>query len=168
MVLASADGDGLPSLRTVLLKGLDERGFVFFTNLRSRKATELARNPHGALLFPWYELERQVIVTGEVAEIEPDASDRYFASRAYGSQIGARASAQSSVIPDRASLDDARARLEASFPADGTVPRPPWWGGLRLAPSSVEFWQGRRNRLHDRLRYRRDQGDRWLIERLAP
>lgn len=170
MVLATADAEARPSARSVLMKGCDERGFAFFTNFDSRKARELAHNPHAALVFPWYELSRQVLVTGEVRELEPHASDEYFASRDYGSRIGAYASHQSSVIPDREALEQARARIEARFPPGQPPPRPPWWGGLRLTPASVEFWQGRPNRLHDRLRYRREAGerDRWLIERLAP
>ncbi len=170
MVLASADSQARPSARSVLLKGCDERGFVFFTNLESRKGRELAQNPHAALVFPWYQLERQVLVTGEISELEPQASDAYFASRGYGSRISAYASRQSSVIPNRASLEDSRERMQARFPAERDVPRPAWWGGLRLEPDSVEFWQGRPNRLHDRLRYRRSarEPDTWVIERLAP
>lgn len=170
MVLATADTQARPSARSVLLKGCDERGFVFFTNLDSRKGRELAQNPHAALVFPWFQLERQVLVTGEVSELEPQASDAYFQSRGYGSRISAYASRQSRVIPDRASLEHARALMEERFPAEQVLPRPAWWGGLRLEPDSVEFWQGRPNRLHDRLRYRRSAGERgaWLIERLAP
>jgi len=167
MVLATADGAARPSARSVLLKGCDERGFVFFTNLASRKGAELEHNPHAALVFPWYAISRQVLVEGEVSALEADASDRYFASRPYGSRIAAYASRQSSVIADRGALERAQAEAQARFPPDGPLPRPPWWGGLRLAPSSVEFWQGRRDRLHDRLRYRRDGGG-WLIERLSP
>ena len=170
MVLATADADARPSARTVLLKGCDEQGFVFFTNLHSRKGRELESNPHAALVFPWHAVHRQVLVTGAVSQIEPDRSDAYFASRAYGSRIGARASRQSSVIAGRAVLEDARTQAERRFPPDRPVPRPPWWGGLLLVPESVEFWQGRRDRLHDRLRYRRPaQGaGPWLIERLSP
>ena len=170
MVLASADSQARPSARSVLLKGCDERGFVFFTNLDSRKGRELAQNPHAALVFPWFQLERQVLVTGEVSELEPQASDAYFQSRGYGSRISAYASRQSRVIPDRASLEHARALMEERFPAEQVVPRPAWWGGLRLAPDGVEFWQGRPDRLHDRLRYRRSasDADSWVLERLAP
>lgn len=169
MVLATADAAAHPSARTVLLKGCDEEGFVFFTNLGSPKALELADNPSAALVFPWYPLRRQVIVTGAVAPIEARASDAYFASRAYGSQIGAYASRQSGVIAGRGVLDHARAAAEAAFPAGKAVPRPVWWGGLRLAPDSVEFWQGRPDRLHDRLRFRRPARDGdWIVERLSP
>jgi pyridoxamine 5'-phosphate oxidase len=169
MVLASADSEGRPSARTVLLKGFDERGFVFFTNLASRKGSELAQNPSAALLFPWYQLGRQVIVAGEVSGLEAQAADEYFATRAYGSQIGAYASRQSSVISGRDALERERERMEARHPRERPVPRPPWWGGLRLAPDSVEFWQGRPDRLHDRLRYRRrENAEEWLIERLSP
>jgi pyridoxamine 5'-phosphate oxidase len=170
MVLATAAPNGTPSARTVLLKARDERGFVFFTNHGSRKGRELEANPHAALLFPWYALERQVIVTGAVARISPEQSDAYFQSRPYGAQIGAYASRQSSVIADRAALESAREETEARFPAGAQVPRPPWWGGYRLEPDSVEFWQGRRERLHDRLRFSRRPGGAagWALERLAP
>ena len=174
MVLATAGADGRPSARTVLLKGRDERGFVFFTNLGSRKGRELQANPWASLVFPWYVVHRQVVVTGVVAQIDEASSDAYFATRAYGSRIGAHASRQSSVISDRGVLESARAETEARYPPDGEVPRPSIWGGLRLAPDSVEFWQGRPDRLHDRLRYRRSDAaghepdGRWLIERLSP
>jgi pyridoxamine 5'-phosphate oxidase len=169
MVLATADGAARPSARTVLLKGCDARGFVFFTNLDSRKGKELAQNPHAALVFPWYAVHRQVVVTGEVSELDAEGSDAYFASRPYGSRIAAHASEQSRVVAERAALDRAQAELERRFPAASPVPRPQYWGGLRLEPDSVEFWQGRRDRLHDRLRYRRDDASgSWLIERLAP
>lgn len=170
MVLASADALAHPSARSVLLKGCDERGFVFFTNLASRKGRDLAENPRGALVFPWYQLHRQVIVEGDVEQLEQEASDAYFASRAYGSRIGAYASRQSSAIADRAALEDARRRAESQFPPQKPMPRPHWWGGFRLEPASVEFWQGRRERLHDRLRFRRSAQEPggWLLERLAP
>lgn len=170
MALATSSVEGQPSLRTVLLKGVDERGFEFFTNYRSRKARELQANPRGALMFPWYQLHRQVLVTGTVVVVEPQRSDEYFAGRPYGSQIAAYASRQSAVISSRAELDAAFARAQAAHPAGAAVPRPAWWGGLRLAPETVEFWQGRRDRLHDRLRYRRpeDGGGAWAIERLSP
>ena len=167
MVLATAAADGQPSARTVLLKGVDERGFEFFTNLDSRKGRELAENPRASLLFPWYELERQVVVVGAVEAVSIERADEYFAGRPYGSRIGAQASRQSSVIADRSVLDRARAELEARYPPDGPVPRPARWAGFRVLPATVEFWQGRPDRLHDRLRFRRD-GQGWVVERLSP
>ncbi|WP_163511797.1 pyridoxamine 5'-phosphate oxidase [Fodinicola acaciae] len=165
MVFGTADSAARPSSRTVLCKGVDERGFVLYTNYTSRKGRESADNPHASLLFPWYALERQVIVTGAVERVEDVTSDEYFASRPYGSRIGAWASEQSAVIPSRAVLENARAELTARYPE--TVPRPPHWGGLRVRPATVEFWQGRPDRLHDRLRFRRD-GTEWIVERLSP
>jgi pyridoxamine 5'-phosphate oxidase len=167
MVLGTAGADGRPSARTVLLKGLDERGLVFYTNLDSRKGRDLRANPYASLLFPWVELQRQVALAGRVEEVGPGESDAYFATRPYGSQIGALASPQSEVIAGRDVLERARDELLARHPEGGPVPRPPHWGGLRLVPDEVEFWQGRPDRLHDRLRYRRD-GERWVVERLAP
>jgi pyridoxamine 5'-phosphate oxidase len=167
MVLATASADGQPSARTVLLKGVDERGFEFFTNLDSRKGRELAENPRASLLFPWYELERQVVVVGAVEPVSAERADAYFASRPYGSRIGAHASRQSSVIDDRSVLDRARAELESRYPPDGQVPRPERWSGFRVLPQPVEFWQGRPDRLHDRLRFRRE-GEGWVVERLSP
>jgi len=168
MVLATADADGRPSARSVLLKGLDERGFEFFTGLDSRKGQEIAANPRAALAFPWYELRRQVLATGAVELVAFERSEQYFATRPYGSRISALASRQSSVIGDRAELEAARAELERRYPPDQPVPRPERWGGLRLAPDSVEFWQGRADRLHDRLRFRRQAGGEWVVERLSP
>ena len=165
MVFGTAGSSGRPSSRTVLCKGVDERGFVLYTNYRSRKGREAADNPYASLLFPWYALERQVVVNGSVERVEDVESDRYFASRPYGSRIGAGASEQSSVVESRAVLEEARARLSERYPAE--VPRPPHWGGLRVVPDSVEFWQGRPDRLHDRLRFRRT-AEGWAVERLSP
>jgi pyridoxamine 5'-phosphate oxidase len=165
MALATVDASGQPAARTVLLKGLDARGLAFYTNLESRKAQELAANPKAALLFWWPPQARQVRFEGRVEPVEPAAADAYFASRPRGSQIGAWASAQSRVIAGRAALEAAEQEIAARFPDD--VPRPPFWGGYRLVPARVEFWQGRLNRLHDRLRYTR-RADGWTIERLAP
>jgi pyridoxamine 5'-phosphate oxidase len=167
MTLATADADGRPAGRTVLLKGVDARGFVFFTNRRSRKGRELAANPRAALVFPWLSLQRQVIVDGDAEPVSDTESDAYFASRPRGAQLGALASPQSSVIDGRAGLDAERAALETRFPEGSDVPRPEHWGGIRVVPRAVEFWQGRPDRLHDRLRYRLDAGA-WRLERLAP
>ena len=167
MALATVDADGLPDVRMVLLKGFDERGFVFYTNLESRKAEELAANPLAALLFWWDRLHRQVRVEGPVELVEEAEADAYFASRPYGSRIGAWASPQSRVIAGRASLEAKEAELRSRFPEGEPVPRPPHWGGYRVRPEAFEFWQGRRSRLHDRLRYAR-HGDGWRVERLAP
>ena len=166
MVLASCTPDGRPSTRTVLLKALDGRGFVFYTNYESRKGRELAGNARASLLFPWIAMERQVMVEGTVSRVTREESDAYFHSRPRLSQLAAWASNQSSVIGDRALLESAMKALEKQY-AGTDVPLPPNWGGFRLAPESVEFWQGRRSRLHDRLRYRRDK-EGWVIERLAP
>ena len=166
MVLASCTPDGRPSTRTVLLKALDGRGFVFYTNYESRKGRELAGNARASLLFPWIAMERQVMVEGTASRVTREESDAYFHSRPRLSQLAAWASNQSSVIGDRALLESAMKALEKQY-AGTDVPLPPNWGGFRLAPESVEFWQGRRSRLHDRLRYRRDK-EGWVIERLAP
>ncbi|MEP6463779.1 MAG: pyridoxamine 5'-phosphate oxidase [Frankiaceae bacterium] len=170
MVLATATRDGAPSARLVLLKEYDDTGLVFFTNYDSRKGAELAANPRAALLFPWHDLERQVRVEGGVERIPTAASEEYFVSRPRGSRLGAWASPQSDVIGSRAELATRLAEVTARFgPAedDPAVPLPAYWGGYRLIPEVVEFWQGREDRLHDRLRYRRaDAG--WLLERLAP
>lgn len=167
MVLATAAPDGAPSARTVLLKGLDERGFVLFTNHGSRKGREMLANPRAALTFPWFEMDRQVVVCGEVEEVDREAAAAYFAGRPHGSQVGAWASEQSSVLPDRAALEARFAELSRRWPEGTEVPLPPHWGGFRVVPGTVEFWQGRASRLHDRLRYRRD-GGAWVVERLAP
>jgi pyridoxamine 5'-phosphate oxidase len=167
MVLATVSGDGRPRARTVLLKSHDSGGFTFYTNRTSRKGTDLAEVPRASLLFPWFAIRRQVIVEGAVSPLTTAESEPYFRSRAYGSQIGAWASRQSTVIGSRAELDDRYAELVRRWP-DGTgVPMPDFWGGYRVIPEVVEFWQGRLNRLHDRLRYRRD-GGAWVIERLSP
>jgi len=166
MIVATADAEGRPSARTVLLKGYDERGFVFFTNYVSRKGAEITVNPHAGLVFPWFPMQRQVIVAGAVERVSRAETEAYFATRPRGSQLGAWASPQSGVLPSRQAVDDAYAAAEQRF-ADAEVPAPPHWGGLRVLPETVEFWQGRTSRLHDRLRYRREPGG-WVVERLAP
>jgi pyridoxamine 5'-phosphate oxidase len=166
MALATADADGAPSVRMVLLKGADEDGFVFFTGYGSRKGGELEANPRAALLFYWDPLGRQVRVEGPVERVEGAESDAYFATRPRGAQLAAAASRQGCVLESRKELDARVAELEREH-AGGEVPRPEHWGGYRLRPESYEFWQHRENRLHDRLRYRRDAG-RWLLERLSP
>jgi pyridoxamine 5'-phosphate oxidase len=163
--VTSTHGFVRPAARIVLLKGVDAGGFVFFTNYDSDKGRELAANPYAALLFHWIELERQVRIEGRVEKIDTAASDEYFASRPLLSRIGAWASKQSEVLPDRASLEARFAETRARF--GETVPRPPHWGGYRLLPELLEFWQGRASRLHDRIRYTRS-GEAWRIERLAP
>ncbi len=166
MSLATATREGRPSARTVLLKGFDQAGFVFFTNYESRKAQELSDNPRAALLFNWIHLRRQVSVAGPVTRVSAQESDAYFKTRPRGSQLGAWASKQSEVIESREVLEQRLAELEKKY-AGRDVPRPPYWGGYRLTPDTVEFWQNRANRLHDRFRYRRE-GGRWVIERLSP
>jgi pyridoxamine 5'-phosphate oxidase len=165
MTLATADASGHPSARIVLLRGWDERGFVFFTNYDSRKGREIAANPHASVLFYWDVLEREVRIDGAVEQLDASESDAYFARRPRGHRLSAWASPQSSVVPDRAALEAAMSEAEERF--TGEVPRPPYWGGYRVVPSEIEFWQGRRNRVHDRLRYRR-AGTGWQRERLAP
>ncbi|HVF04849.1 MAG TPA: pyridoxamine 5'-phosphate oxidase [Frankiaceae bacterium] len=166
MCLATAPASGEVASRMVLLKGWDERGFVFCTNYDSRKGRHLAENPHASLTFRWALLERQVCVVGRVRRTTARESDAWWALRPYGAQLGALASLQSSVIPSRAWLDARVAELAAEYEGR-TVPRPASWGGVRILPDSVEFWQGRPNRLHDRLRYRRARGG-WTVERLSP
>jgi pyridoxamine 5'-phosphate oxidase len=167
MVLATADGTGLPSCRTVLLKGYDERGFVFFTNYESRKGGDLAANPNASLVFPWFAIFRQVIVTGSVERTSRAETEEYFATRPRGAQLGAWASPQSRPLSGRAELEAAWGAAEDRF-GSGEVPPPPHWGGLRVRPATVEFWQGRTSRLHDRLRFRLAGDGTWTVERLAP
>jgi pyridoxamine 5'-phosphate oxidase len=167
MTVASASREGVPSARIVLLKGFDERGFVFYTNYDSQKGRELTDNPRAALTFYWAALERQVRVSGTVNMVSREESQRYFDSRPLGSRLGASLSRQSEVIPDRSVLEAEFARLQAAH-VDGDVPLPSFWGGYRVAPSSIEFWQGRLSRLHDRLRYARQPDNTWRIERLSP
>jgi pyridoxamine 5'-phosphate oxidase len=165
MVLSTADADGIPSVRTVLLKGLDEQGLTFYTNLRSRKGLELAANPRAAVVFPWIAMQRQVIVDGAVEPVPDQEADEYFASRPRGAQLSATASTQSRTVSSREDLERAYDEADARYPDQ--VPRPEGWGGLRLRPDMVEFWQGRPDRLHDRLRYRHTVSE-WIVERLAP
>jgi len=167
MVLATVSGNGRPRARTVLLKNYDSGGFTFYTNRTSRKGTDLAEVPRACLLFPWHAIHRQVIIEGPVTALTTAESQPYFRSRAHGSQVGAWASRQSTVIGSRAELDDRYAELSRRWPEGTDVPMPDFWGGYRVIPEVVEFWQGRLNRLHDRLRYRRD-GGAWVVERLSP
>lgn len=172
MVLSTVSADGVPSARTVLLKDADARGFVFYTNLGSRKGRELASTGLAAAVFPWLPLHRQVVIAGRAVEVSRDEAADYFASRPHGSRVGAWASRQSEVISERTVIDDRYAEMLERFPAD--VPLPDFWGGWIIVPESVEFWQGRESRLHDRLRYRRvsdggmDEPSAWVTERLSP
>ena len=172
MVLSTVSADGVPSARTVLLKDADARGFAFYTNLRSRKGRELEATRRAACVFPWIPLHRQVVVIGSAVEVSREEAADYFSSRPHGSRLGACASRQSEVIADRAVLDERHAELLERFPGD--VPLPDFWGGWIVVPETVEFWQGRDSRLHDRLRYRRvrdgglDDAGAWVVERLSP
>lgn len=167
MTLATATRDGMPSARIVLLKGLDERGFTFFTNYDSRKGNEMADNPRVALVFLWHQLERQVRVEGTVEKVSEVDSDAYFITRPLGSRLGAWASHQSKVLPNREFLEAQHAALSAMYP-DGNVPRPPNWGGYRVIPAAIEFWQGQRSRLHDRILFTRREDGSWDKFRLSP
>lgn len=167
MTLATVDPDGWPSARIVLLKGFDAAGFRFYTNYKSRKGTALSVNPQAALVFWWEPLERQVRITGHVVRLDPAASDRYFARRARASQLGVYASAQSQQLAGRTELEQRLTEAEARY-ADHDIPRPAHWGGYIAVPETIEFWQARRSRLHDRLRYYRDEHNTWRIERLSP
>jgi pyridoxamine 5'-phosphate oxidase len=171
MVVATVTPDGTPTARMVLLKGIDERGFVFYTNYESAKARDLDANPAASLLFPWQDLQRQVRVDGVASRVSQEESEAYFAARPRESQLGAWASPQSRVVASRSALDERYGGVLAQFAELDEVPLPPFWGGFRVEPRSVEFWQGRKGRLHDRLRYRRSHDDPsapWTVERLAP
>jgi pyridoxamine 5'-phosphate oxidase len=167
MTLATVTATSQPHARIVLLKGFDDRGFAFYTNFDSQKGRELTLNPHAALVFLWQDLERQVRVSGKIERVANDEADRYYHSRPVGSQLGAWASPQSAVIPDRQFLVDRLAQFTAQYQAK-EIPRPANWGGFRVIPSEIEFWQGRTSRLHDRLRYQLQPDGDWQIDRLAP
>lgn len=167
MILGSAGPGARPSARAVLLKGYDRRGFVFYTNYESRKAIELAASPYASLVFPWFPIRRQVVVCGGVERVSREQTEEYWATRPRESQWGAWASPQSRPVPDREALDREWQAAARRFPDGTPVPLPPHWGGLRVVPETVEFWQGRTGRLHDRLQYRRTE-DGWVVERLAP
>ena len=167
MTLATATPEGMPAARIVLLKGLDEQGFMFYTNYESRKGQELAANPRAVLVFWWAELERQVRIEGTVEKVEESEAIAYFQSRPVGSRLGAWASNQSQVIRDRQVLEQRLQELTRQY-QDQEIPKPAHWGGYRVIPTAIEFWQGRPSRLHDRLRYRQESGNQWKIERLAP
>jgi pyridoxamine 5'-phosphate oxidase len=166
MTLATVSAEGRPAARMVLLKGIEDGAFVFYTNYESRKGRELSARPVAALVFHWAALERQVRVEGRVERVNEETSSAYFATRPLGSRYSAMASPQSSVVPDRAWLEEEAAAVARRYGED--MPRPPHWGGYRVEPHAIEFWQGRSDRLHDRLSYRRREADGWLMERLAP
>lgn len=166
IALATASADGRPSIRHVLLRGIEDRGFVFYTNHGSRKGGELAENPRAALSIYWRELDRQISVTGDVSRVSDEESDAYFATRPRDARLGAWASRQSTELASRDELMERFAAFDAEYPGD-QVPRPPFWGGYRIEPLTVEFWQGRQHRLHDRFQYER-AGDGWTIRRLSP
>jgi len=168
MVVATVSAEGRPSARMVLLKAVDERGFVFYTNYESRKGNDLTATPVASLLFPWHDLQRQVRVEGPVERVAAEESQAYFAARPRGSQLGAWASPQSQEVASRAELDARYADVEERFGEDGEVSLPPFWGGFRVLPELVEFWQGRKGRMHDRLVYRREGSSGWRTSRLAP
>lgn len=169
MTLATSTRDGVPSARIVLLKEVDARGFVFFTDYRSRKGAELAENPLAALVFGWKEIERQVRISGSVSPVTTAESEAYYRSRPRGARLGAWASHQSTVLPNREELEHRLLEVSSRYTGDD-IPLPPHWGGYRVSPVEIEFWQGRANRLHDRLRYRREEdgATRWVVERLSP
>ncbi|HEX3717671.1 MAG TPA: pyridoxamine 5'-phosphate oxidase [Verrucomicrobiae bacterium] len=167
MSLATTGSDGRPLVRTVLLKSYDPRGFVFYTNLQSRKGRQLTENPEASVLFPWLALERQVIISGPVEKVSREETAEYFATRPRGSQLGAWISPQSSVITTREDLEEKWDEMNRKF-ADAQVPLPEWWGGYRIVPREIEFWQGRPSRLHDRFLYSRNPDNSWRIDRLAP
>ncbi|MFO1478336.1 MAG: pyridoxamine 5'-phosphate oxidase [Verrucomicrobiota bacterium] len=167
MTLCTVGAEGRPSARVVLLKGVDERGFIFYTNYESRKGRELAGNPNAALVFYWADQERQVTVSGRVSKLSREESEAYFASRPRGSRLGAWASKQSTPVPDRERLDRQWKEMEQRFPGD-KIPMPDFWGGFVLSPERVEFWQGRPSRLHDRFSYSRQPDGSWRIDRLSP
>jgi pyridoxamine 5'-phosphate oxidase len=164
MIVATADASGAPSARTVLLRGVDERGFAFYTNLESRKGREVLANPRASAVFTWLGLQRQVVASGAVEQVSEEEADAYWATRPVASRISAAASPQSQIVPSRDALEEAWAKVAEQ---GEDVARPPHWSGLRIVPETVEFWQGRRDRFHDRLRFRR-QGEGWVVERLAP
>jgi len=168
MFLATATPNGIPSIRTVLLKGFSEQGLIFFTNYHSRKGNELTQNPEAAILFYWDKLERQVRIEGKAEQLPDSESEEYFNTRPYGSRIGALASPQSQVIASRQQLEEKVKALTEQYDENAVIPRPKHWGGYRIIPKVFEFWQGQSNRLHDRIRYTLQPSGNWLIERLAP